>query len=205
MNTLSIAVMTILLSFISFGAISDYSLDQGVIGAGDAQDVVITFSQDLGELHKNGKLHKPSLQESSVEQACLALTLARMLRNPEMNGGNDEVNVSLFLRNDGVKLADTVLVNAISDAQSNNTVPACVTPFDTSPITLAKHLTDFLTEPEGNNNDLVNCPICWCAYKGFIDPNECGADYYSDPAYPGVLDPAAVPALFLGAEKVIDF
>lgn len=204
MNPLSIALMAFLLSFISFGASSDYLVDQGVIRTSDAQDVVITFSQNLGELHKNGKLRKHSLQESSVEQACLALTLAQMLRNPSMNGGNSDVNVSLFLRNDGVKLADTALVNAISDAQSNNRVPACVVPWYGYPITLAKQLADFLDSP-GSNNDLVNCPICWCAYKGFTDPDACGEDYYGEPGYPGVLDPAAIPALFLGAEKVIDF
>ena len=203
MNPLSIAIMTFLLSFISFGASSDYRVDEGAILTSEAQDVVIAFSQDLGDLHKNGRLKRHSLQESSVEQACLALTLAQMLRNPGMNGGNDDVNISLFLRNDGVKLADTALVKAISDAQSYNSVPACVVPWYKYPITLENHLADFLDSP-GSDNDLVNCPICWCAYKGFTDPDACGEDY-GDQGYPGVLDPAAIPALFLGAEKVIDF
>jgi len=203
MKTPSIKVMTVLFALVPFGASSDYSLDQidSAIRMIDAQDIVITFSRDLGDLSRNGKLR--NLEESSVEQACLALTLAQMLRNPMMNGGNESVNVSVFLRNDGVKLADTALVETISEAQSNDALPGCVAPGYEYPITLAQHLANFLASV-GGDNDLVNCPICWCAYKGFADGGACAEDYYTR-GYPGVLNPAAVPPLFLGAEKVIDF
>ena len=202
MKTLSTVLMTVLLSLITGAANADYNVDQGAILKEGPQDVVITFSQDLGELRKNGKVSH--LDESSVEQACLALTLAQMLRNPMMNGGNEDVNVSVFLRNDGVKLADTELVSAISEAQERNKAPGCIVPWYGYPITLTQHLADFLAGP-GGNNDLVNCPICWCAYKGFTDPVECSSDYTAEPPYPGVLNPAAVPPLFLGADKVVDF
>ena len=203
MKTALISTMAALLCFGSVQANADYSVDRGAIQMDSPQDIVITFSQDLGELRAKAKVRH--LDTASVEQACLALTLAQMLRNPAMNGDNDEVNVTLFLRNDGVKLADTELVDAISRLQERGKAPGCIAPWYPYPITLEQHLTDFLSGPLGDTNDLVNCPICWCAYKGFTDPNECRTDYYADPPYPGVLDPTAVPPLFLGADKVVDF
>ena len=64
-----------LLAFIPLAAGADYSLDQGPILATGAQDLVVSFSRDLGDLSKNGRLK--NLDESSIEQACLALTLAQ--------------------------------------------------------------------------------------------------------------------------------
>lgn len=197
------------LSVLSLGASSDYTVDYDAdydptVPKG-AQDIVITFSHDLVSFERGRWLF---VNEKSVEQACLALTMAQLLRNsdPMMNGGNEHVNVTIFMRNDGVKLADPELVATISKRQELGKVPGCVAPWYPEPITLEHHLQDFLNWPGGHNN-LVNCPICWCAYRDFEFPAqyaECESEY-SEAGADGVFNPAAIPQLFLGAEKVIDF
>jgi hypothetical protein len=172
-----------------FGVTADYQLDYGNLHVQQPQDIVIVFSQDL------------EASEAGVEQACLALTLAQMLRDPAMNGGNKRVNVTMFVRNQGVKLADPEVLADISSDPAND----CVNPW--GPRSIEEQFADFLGgEPGDNfygNPDFVNCPLCWCAYVE-ADFAQCFVDYFAE-GYPGVLNPEAISPLFLGAEKVIDF
>jgi len=129
--------------------------------------------------------------------------LAQFLRNPQLNGGNRFVNVSIFVRNEGVKLADPDVVADISAWQAQEEQPGerkCATP--NGLFTLQENLAGFLEG--GSDLDLVNCPICWCAYKQFSDQQQCATNYIEE-GYPGTLKQEAVPMLLLGADKVIDF
>ena len=193
MKSLQYTACALLCSLIAVAANADFTTDRGAIRDWRPQDVVITFGQDFGE--------QPPFE--NVEQACLALTLAQFLRDPEKNGGNRYVNVSIFVRNEGVKLADPDVVTAVSDWQDSEEYPGqrkCKTPVGL--YTLQQNLDGFLLG--GSDLDLVNCPICWCAYKQFMDPEECANNYVVED-YPGTLQQEAIPMLLLGADKVIDF
>lgn len=109
------------------------------------------------------------------EVACLALTIGQFIR-----ASSPKVNVTLFLKNDGVGLADAATVSSVPDL--------CQTP--QGAVSLEDNLDEFI---DGNNNNLVNCPICWGARFGMQAP-DCG-----------ILDSNAIPPLLLGADKVIDF
>ena len=109
------------------------------------------------------------------EVACLALTMGQFLRS-----SSKKVNVSLFLKNDSVGLADAATVSSVPDL--------CHAPAGL--VSLEDNLKAFIA---GNDNNLVNCPICWGARFGMKVP-----DY-------GILDSNAIPPLLLGAEKIIDF
>jgi hypothetical protein len=191
MKSLRNTAGAIFLSAITVAVNADFAIDRGAIRDWRPQDIVITFGRDFGDRqpYKN------------VEEACLALTLAQFLRNPILNGGNDYVNVSVFVRNQGVKLADPEVVKKISDWQEKKPAERkCATPLGL--ITLEENLEGFLAG--GSDQDFVNCPICWCAYKQFTDQEECVTNYVVE-GYPGVLKQEAIPMLLLGADKVIDF
>lgn len=158
----------------SLPAYADYTLDKGAIRSQRAQDIVITIS-------KNPVEH--------VEEACLALTMAQILRQ-----SGPKVNVTVFLRNDGVFLADQESIEP-GQVQELCTVPHPDIPDTTMEISLLENLAGFI---DGNPNNLVNCPLCWGArvMGGLI----------ADPAPDfGVLATEAIPPLLLGADKVIDF
>ena len=112
---------------------------------------------------------------SQPEAACLSVTLARALK-----GGDPSANVTLFPTLDGVALGDSRVVNSRRFK--------CNTPW--GEISLQENLEAFLS---GDPNNMVVCPLCWTERYGYQQP-----DY-------GVLNPAAVGALLLNAEKVIDF
>jgi hypothetical protein len=90
-------------------------------------------------------------------------------------------NVTLFPTLDGVALGDEKIVSSRRFK--------CKTPWE-GEISLQENLELFLN---GNPNNMVICPLCWQERYGDQLP-----DY-------GVLNPPAVGALLLGAEKVIDF
>lgn len=112
---------------------------------------------------------------SHPEEACLSVTLARSLR-----GGDPNANVTLFPTLDGVALGDAKVVSSRRFR--------CTTPW--GEFSLQENLEAFLS---GNPNNMVVCPLCWMERYGDAQP-----DY-------GVLDPSAVGAVLLNAEKVIDF
>jgi hypothetical protein len=151
---------SILIAITSFSASADYTLDKGPIRVTSPQDIVLTLGVD------------PTL---NPEVACLALTMGQFLRS-----SSKKVNVTLFLRNDGVGLADAATVSSVTQP--------CQTP--AGQVTLEQNLQAFIA---GNDNNLVNCPICWGARFGM-----------QPPAY-GILDSGAIPMLLLSADKVIDF
>ena len=158
-------VITTVVSAVAFiiatsSANADYTVDKGSIRVNTPQDIVLTLSEDPAK---------------NPEVACLVLTLGQFLRN-----SSPKVNVTLFLKNDGVGLADAATVSSVPDF--------CQTP--QGAVSLQDNLNAFIA---GNNNNLVNCPICWGARFGSQEP-----DY-------GVLDPDAIPLLLLSADKVIDF
>jgi hypothetical protein len=165
-------VSSVIFAITSFNVNADYTVDKGAIRSGRAQDVVITIS-------KNPTEH--------VEEVCLALTMAQILRK-----SGRKVNVTVFLRNDGVFLADEESVPLDTEM--------CVVPDPDSPnipklISLRENFTAFIDD---NPNNLVNCPLCWGA--------RVQEDYIKDPVPDfGVLASEAIPPLLLGADKVIDF
>lgn len=114
---------------------------------------------------------------SHPEEACLSVTLARSLR-----GGDPSANVTLFPTLDGVALGDAKVVGSRRFR--------CTIPWEPFEVSLEENLDAFLA---GNPNNMVICPICWMERYGDAQP-----DY-------GVLNPPAVGALLLNAEKVIDF
>jgi hypothetical protein len=149
------------LALTSLTAIADYTVDMGRIRAKTAQDIVLTLSED------------PTMKP---EVACLVLTMGQFLR-----ASSPKVNVTVFLKNDGVKLADSATIGTVPDMCQ-------ISPDEFK--TLEENLEAFI---DGNDNNLVNCPICWGAHFGVQIP-----DY-------GILDSNAIPPLLLGADKVIDF
>ena len=211
------------LAVTSFSAIADYTIDDGVIRVSDAQDIVITFSGDLqaealthggckargdddehddndhGRCRDRASRHQGldlTELDKTVEQACLALTLGQFLKmeNPHPNY---PANVTLFVRNDGVALANRDVGKTISKMQKKGKLSKCLT--TSGAFTLKENLEGFIAK---HDNNLVNCPICWCArYASDVDMGSCLGSY---DGY-GVLDPMAIPPLFLGAEKFIDF
>jgi hypothetical protein len=160
MRKLLAIIIGLFLAFTSVTTIADYTIDKGPIRVKSPQDIVLTLSED------------PTMKP---EVACLALTMGQFLRS-----SSTKVNVTLFLKNDGVKLADYETVSSVYDL--------CMTP--QGQLTLEENLEAFLAD---NPNNLVNCPICWGARFGMQAP-----DY-------GVLDSGAIPLLLLSADKVIDF
>jgi hypothetical protein len=112
---------------------------------------------------------------SHPEAACLSVTLARSLR-----GGDPSANVTLFPTLDGVTIGDSKVVSSRRFK--------CNTPW--GEVSLQENLEAFLN---GNPNNMVICPLCWEERYGDQLP-----DY-------GVLNPPAVGALLLNAEKIIDF
>ena len=172
MRVSSAFISGIIFIITSFSVHADYTVDMGTTRSVSPQDVVITISKNPIE---------------NAEEVCLALTMAQILRQ-----SGRKVNVTVFLRNDGVFLADDETVTAVTEQ--------CVVPDPEHPnmpmlISLKDNLVAFIAD---NQNNLVNCPLCWGArvQGGYIaDPNP---DY-------GVLASEAVPPLLLGADKVIDF
>ena len=94
--------------------------------------------------------------------------------------GDPTANLTLFPTLDGVALGDEKVVSSRRFK--------CNTPW--GEISLQENLEAFLAD---NPNNMVICPLCWAERYGAQQP-----DY-------GVLNPPAVGALLLGAEKVIDF
>jgi len=160
MRAIQAVVSAIIFTVTAFNASADYTVEKGPIRVNSPQDIVLTLSQD------------PAM---NPEVACLALTMGQFLRS-----SSKKVNVTLFLKNDGVGLADAATVSSVPDL--------CQTPAGL--VSLEDNLKTFIA---GNNNNLINCPICWGARFGMQVP-----DY-------GILDTNAIPPLLLGAEKVIDF
>jgi hypothetical protein len=103
-----------------------------------------------------------------------------------------KVNVTVFLRNDGVFLADR---ESITMAREDCAVPGPDNPTMPKLITLEENLTAFI---DGNPNNLVNCPLCWGARVQMGLIGNLIPDF-------GVLANEAVPPVLLGADKVIDF
>jgi sulfur relay (sulfurtransferase) complex TusBCD TusD component (DsrE family) len=110
---------------------------------------------------------------TNPEQACLAVTLARALKR-------STTNVTLFATLDGVALGDAKIVG-------NPKFRCTVTPAGDE-LSLEENLSAFL---EGNNNNMVICPICWAERYGTAMP-DYGA--YTSP----------VPML-LRADKILDY
>jgi hypothetical protein len=160
MRKLLAIIIGLFLAFTSVTTIADYTIDKGPIRVKSPQDIVLTLSED------------PTMKP---EVACLVLTMGQFLRS-----SSPKVNVTLFLKNDGVKLADYETVSSVHDP--------CMTP--QGQVTLEDNLVAFLAD---NPKNLVNCPICWGSLFGGQEP------YY------GVLDSNAIPLLLLSADKVIDF
>jgi hypothetical protein len=172
MRALCVLVSAVTLCFASLSIYADYTVDKGSIRIDRHQDVVITIS-------KNPVEH--------VEEACLALTMGQILRQ-----SGKKVNVTVFLRNDGVFLADR---ESVATATEPCAVPDPNDPTMPRLITLEENLTAFI---DGNPNNLVNCPLCWGARV------QMGLIGNPIPDF-GVLKSEAVPPVLLGADKVIDF
>lgn len=190
---LSAASLTVA-ALLPLRASGDWSVNAGASStAGAGQDIVITLKQD---------------PRANPEAACLAVTLARSLRGdfspPEAPPTG--ANVTLFPTLDGVVIGDARVVSRLArECPSRGLRCAkprsrCATPEGV--ISLEENLEDFLCDsgdrdqcPDGPNPDnLVECPLCWVErYGDAVKP-----DY-------GVLNPQAVGAVLLNADKVIDF
>ena len=212
MQILSLVLTFAVLFLASLTLSADWTTDKGVIRAWKAQDIVVTISQTP---------LRPSetVNTENLEQVCLGLTMSRMLQQSH--------NVTVFVRNDGVYLVDETMLDEISarqpfgdppdnvtypDIPEEEVLPPCVMPdAEGMPhyFTLKGHLDIFMA---GNDNNLVNCPICAGA-RGFID--EFGVPV-GDYPYAGILplpsdienwevNRNAIPSMLMGADKVIDF
>ena len=160
MRAINSIATAVIVAITSLSVSADYTVDKGPIRVKSPQDILLTLSED------------PAM---NPEVACLVLTLGQFLRS-----SGPKVNVTLFLKNDGVGLADAATVSSVPDL--------CQTP--QGAVSLEDNLKAFMA---GNDRNLVNCPICWGARFGMQAP-----DY-------GVLDSSAIPTLLLSADKVIDF
>ena len=167
-------------------ASADFSINNGKLSVNNHQDIVITLKSNPAE---------------NLEEACLAVTFARML---SMNPDN---NVTLFVTLDGVSLEEYVE----NEADEDDLTPdeRCKTPPSWEPggpISLENNLHAFLNiasdDPadidEGNHQDLVVCPICWnVRYPGDVP------DYG---VLPGNTAPGDAIATMIGnADKILDF
>lgn len=171
------ATTLITASLMSLSAVADWRYNDGASStAGDPQDVVISLKQN---------------PRANAEAACLAVTLARSLRGDFSGGaGSTNANVTLFPTLDGVEIGDAQIVSSPRFQ--------CTTP--EGAISLEENLQDFLSDSGDRDNDdfnmnnLVVCPICW-------------GERYGEGVMPdyGVLNPQAVGAVLLNAEKVFDF
>jgi len=210
MNTNTFVGTIATIATLSLPASADWTADDGAITADTLQDVVITISQTPAFPHPNGK-YKVNIE--NLEEVCLALTMGRILQN------NPNINVTVFVRNDGVYLVDEDMLDYISARQPSDanppshfrSLPPCVIPDENGAphyFTLKDQLDAFLTD---NDNNLVNCPICAGA-RGFIDDTGVPVDGYP---YAGILPlptstdwneiKAAIPSMLMGADKFIDF
>ena len=95
MRVVYTVLSAVIFAITSFGVSADYTVEKGNIRAGTPQDIVLTLGEDPA---------------THPEVACLALTLGQFLRS-----SSDKVNVTLFLRNDGVALADAATVSSVPD------------------------------------------------------------------------------------------
>ena len=148
---------------------ADYSTNNGGIQNGDPQDIVVSLKSN---------------PMANLEEACLAVTFARMLA---MNPAN---NVTLFVTLDGVSLGDK---------QDQAHLLMCKTPWD-GEISLGGNLEAFLGQPNEHEH-MVVCPICW------------KERYNAKPGYgvlPGATGAHGAPANAIGimignADKILDF
>ena len=131
--TLSLAILAG--GFIQ-SANADYSELSGTNAATTRQDIVVSLKSN---------------PMANLEEACLAVTFARMLSRPSPSG-NVAHNVTLFVTLDGVALA----------ADSNRASKRmCTTPWE-GELSLKDNLETFLDFDGANNaNDMVVCPLCW--------------------------------------------
>ena len=118
---------------------------------------------------------------SHLEQACLAVTFARSL-----SGG---ANVTLFVTLDGVSLADK------KDTVFNDNF-MCTTPWGI--ITLKENLETFL---DGNDDNMVVCPICWKERYG----DKKQPIYGVLPGITANVPGTAIGKMMLDADKILDF
>ena len=206
MKAVSSMVTAMILVTLSFVASADWKIDTGLL-AEDDQDIVITISRTPA--YPVGNTYK--VDPENLEEVCLALTMARMLQQSH--------NVTVFMRNDGVYLVDEGMLDFISERQPSDPsklngtdLQPCIMPDEDGmqhPYDLKDHLDAFL---DGDDNNLVNCPICAGA-RGFINPMTGVSE--GDYPYAGILpipsDPdwstikTAIPSMLMGADKVIDF
>lgn len=172
------SVFTLILSILAVGTFqsvnADWDYSAGGISAANPQDIVITL--------KSSPMTHP-------EQACLAVTFARMLSksNNELN------NVTLFVTLDGVQLADKDSA-IFSDANMFE----CTTPWGLT--SLKDNLLAYLGSPSNNNYDMVVCPICWKERYGTKAPQ-----YGFIPPPPPDPKSAAIGKMILNADKILDF
>lgn len=135
------------------------------------------------KIAKKGQDIVISFQRNPVEEAeaaCLAVTLARSLTQAG-------ANVTLFPTLDGAHLGNVDVVESVEEL--------CMTPW--GQYTLQENLEAFLSSsPDAEELDMMDnmlvCPLCW------------GARYPDQVPDYGVLNPPAVGALLLGAEKIFD-
>lgn len=128
---------------------------------------------------------------ANLEEACLAVTFARML---SMNPVN---NVTLFVTLDGVSLA--------KDQGRRAHRRMCTIPWDDGEISLQGNLVAFLDKDEDSeitfeeSQNVVVCPICWGERYGDEEP-----DYGVLPGQDGVPD-TAIGTMIDNADKILDF
>ena len=165
---------TLILGIVTVGLFqpvnADWAIDSyGGISQGDPQDIVISLKSN---------------PMSNAEMACLAVTFARSLTNTDTNPTN--ANVTLFVTLDGVSLAD--------DSVASSRRFKCDTPW--GEVSLKENLEAFI---DGNDNNMVVCPLCWKSRYGDELP-----DYGVLPGAEGV-DPKAIGKMMLDADKILDF
>lgn len=158
-------------------ASADWSSNNGGNSAGVPHDIVISLKSN---------------PMANLEEACLAVTFARML------SGKPGHNVTLFVTLDGVALAAD-----LKAAKKR----ICTTPESQGgEISLAEHLEEFLGG-DNHSNDMVVCPICWNErYPGEapkygvvpVSPGETPDEEWESP-------PSTIPGLMGNADKILDF
>lgn len=117
---------------------------------------------------------------SNPEMACLAVTFANSL--------SKAANVTLFVTLDGVSLADASVAGSRRFK--------CETP--DGQISLKENLETFI---DGNNNNMVVCPLCWISRYG----DEELPDYGVLPGSADGTPPDAIGKMVLDADKILDF
>ena len=172
--TLGLGVLTA--GFIQ-SASADWEANYGGISAGVPQDIVVTLKSN---------------PMANLEQACLAVTFARML------SGNPANNVTLFVTLDGVSLA--------KDQGKRGYRRICTTPEKMGgEISLIENLEKFLDKDKDGeisleeSKNMMVCPICWGERYGDDEP-----DYGVLPGLDGVPD-TAIGTMMGNADKILDF